>query len=64
MANFDVTGNEYNKIKEVYMKYITAYKELNKNSTKGATTFAEFYIYRTYTSKYSDPRKFLIHANR
>jgi hypothetical protein len=64
MANFEVTGNEFKKIKEVYIKYITAYKQLNHNSTEGSTTFAEFYIYRTYTSKYSDPRKFLVHANR
>ena len=64
MGNFEVTGNEYKKIKEVYLSYIKAYKELNNNSLVGATSFADFYLYRTYTSKYSDPRKFLIHANR
>ncbi|APJ04157.1 hypothetical protein [Silvanigrella aquatica] len=64
MGNFDVTGNEFKKIKEVYVSYIKAYKAFNNNSTEGATSFANFYIYRTYTSKYSDPRKFFIHANR
>jgi hypothetical protein len=64
MGSFDPTGDEYKKIKEVYLKYIESYKALNKNSTKGATSFADFYIYRTYISKYSDPRKFFIHTNR
>lgn len=64
MSNFEVTGNEYKKIKEIYIKYIKSYKKLNHNSTKGATTFAQFYIYRTYTNKYSDPRKLLAQANR
>lgn len=64
MANFEVTANEFNKIKEVYLKYIKTYKQLNNNSTEGATSFAKFYIYRTYTSKYSDPRKFLVQSNQ
>lgn len=64
MTSFETTGIEYGKIKEVYLKYIKAYKDLNNNSTKGATSFADFYIYRTYTSKYSDPRKFMANVNR
>ncbi|WGL60277.1 hypothetical protein QEJ31_01485 [Pigmentibacter sp. JX0631] len=59
MGTFETIGVEYNKIKEVYLKYIKAYKDLNNNSTKGATSFADFYLYRTYTSKYADPRKFM-----
>ncbi len=64
MTNFQVTGNEYNKIKETYLNYIKAYKELNHGSTVGATPFAKFYIYRTFTSKYTDPRKFMAHVYR
>ncbi|KAB8033133.1 hypothetical protein [Fluviispira multicolorata] len=64
MTNFNGTGNEYKKIKETYISYLKAYKKLNHGSAEGATPFSNFYIYTTYTSKYSDPRKFLMHEHR
>ncbi|BBH53590.1 hypothetical protein [Fluviispira sanaruensis] len=64
MANFSVTGNEFKKIKESYFSYLKAYMKLNNGSPEGATSFSDFYIYKTFTSKYSDPRKFLAHGIR
>lgn len=47
---------EYDKLKGQYQAYLAAYKQLNNGSTKGATGFSAFYIYKTFTNKYSDPR--------
>lgn len=54
--NFGGSGKEYNRLKEKYLSYLESYKSLNKGSTEGATTFAQFYVLMTYTSRYSDQR--------
>lgn len=45
---------EYNKVREAYTNYLGAYRFLNNGSAEGASTFAQFYIYKTYTIKYLD----------
>jgi hypothetical protein len=62
MTTYEHIGTEYKKIKETYFKYVENYKKLNKGSAKGITTFAFFYIYRTYTNKYSDSKKLMSHV--
>lgn len=56
------SGNakEYKKLKNAYIRYINTYRMLNGGSDKGATPFQLFYTYRTFTTKYSDPRSFTL----
>jgi hypothetical protein len=49
-------GRELRRIKEIHKRYLEAYKKVNNGSLEGATKFADFYIYATFTSRYSDPR--------
>lgn len=55
MSFGQTTSKELNKLRETHQRYLDTYKRLT-GSLAGATPFSEFYIYRTYTTKYSDPR--------
>ena len=55
---------EFNNLKQAYIRYVQSYKFYNKGSLEGVTTFNDFYIYQTYTSKYSDPRRLATQAGR
>lgn len=56
MTSFKMTGKEYNKIKEAHRSYLATYAALNNGSLEGAVPLRDFYFYKTYTSKYADPR--------
>ncbi|MBX9703600.1 MAG: hypothetical protein K2X39_05555 [Silvanigrellaceae bacterium] len=62
--DFQSTNKEYIKLKKSYEQYLAVYKLLNKGSLEGVTSFSDFYIYRTFTSKYTDRRKFLANVYR
>ena len=49
------TSKELSKLREMHKRYLETYKRLT-GTLVGATPFSEFYIYRTFTTKYSDPR--------
>ena len=49
---------ELNRLKEAHQRYLATYCLINKGSLVGATPFSEFYIYRTFTSRYSDARAY------
>ena len=47
-------GKHMKKLREEHVRYINVYKLLNNGSSEGATTFANYYTYRTFTNKYAD----------
>ena len=49
------TCKELNKIKAAHQRYLAAYKQIT-GSLVGATQFSDFYIYKTFTTRYADPR--------
>jgi hypothetical protein len=46
---------ELQKLKAAHARYLETYKLLT-GTLVGATPFSEFYIYRTFITKYNDPR--------
>ena len=49
-------AKEMLRLKESHKRYLETYKKLNNGSLAGATSFADYYVYRTFTAKYGDPR--------
>lgn len=47
---------ELQKLKEAHRRYLETYRIINRGSLAGATSFSDFYIYRTFITKYGDPR--------
>ena len=53
---------EYLKIRDAYISYLAFYKQLNKGSLRGATSFDIFYIYKTYIIRYMEPHRITAHS--
>lgn len=47
---------ELQKLKEAHRRYLVTYRIINRGSLVGATPFSTFYHYRTFVTKWSDPR--------
>lgn len=51
---FDGDSKNYNLLKKKYLEYVDLYKFFNNGSTKGVTTFSEFYWRFNYYLPYQD----------
>jgi|GEM_PF-3613755 len=49
-------AKEMARLKEAHRRYLEMFLMLNNGSLNGATSFANFYLYRTFITKYADPR--------
>lgn len=55
-TGFQLTGKELAKLVAAHKRYLETYAALNNGSLLGATPFHKFFVYKTYTTKYSDAR--------
>ena len=53
-------GKMMARLKEEHRRYLETFKLINKGSLEGATPFTTYYIYKTYITKYSDHRAFIL----
>ncbi len=57
-------ATHYQRMRQEYVRYLSTYKQLAGGSLLGAVTFGQFYVYSTFTNKYSDPRVLAASAYR
>ncbi len=52
--HYETSRNNFNKILESYLNYVSLYKLLNNGSIKGVTPFPVFYWRFTYYVRYEN----------
>lgn len=57
---YEVTREEFDKLKKKYDEYIDLYTFFNNGSAEGASSFESFYWRFTYHVKYEEPERLAI----